>query len=72
MPETFSKPGTADVTAKERFQLRFLLKYYCPMKHTFTVCKRDQMKHGLSEAHANRRCAVIKMLCGKKVGGSRS
>lgn len=71
MPETFSKPGTADVTAADRYKLRFLLKHYCPMLHTFTVCKRDQIKNGVSPEHANRRCAVIKMLCGKQVGGNK-
>lgn len=70
-PETFSSPGAGDVTAKERAQLAPLLKHYCPMAHTFTVCKKDQIKHGLSPEHANRRCAVIKMLCGKKVGGGK-
>lgn len=71
MPETFSKPGSADVTAGDRFKLRFLLKHYCPMAHTFTACYRDQVKHGVAPDHAKRRCAVIKMLCGKQVGGEK-
>lgn len=71
MAETFSKPGTADVTPADKKKLTPLLKKYCPMAHTFTQCRKDQMKHGLSKDHANRRCAVIKMLCGKKVGGKK-
>lgn len=69
--EQFSKPGTADVTAKDRFKLRFLLKHYCPMEHTFTACYRDQVKHGVSPEHAKRRCAVLKALCGKQSGGKK-
>lgn len=57
--ETFSKPGTADVTAGDRKKLSGLLKHYGTAPHGFTKCKRDQMKHGLTEDHANRRCAVI-------------
>jgi hypothetical protein len=71
MVELATKPGTANVTPADRKKLQGLLKHYCPMAHTFSVCKRDQMKHGLSESHANKRCAVIKMLCGKKVGGKK-
>jgi hypothetical protein len=41
------------------------------MAHTFTVCVKEQKEHGLPDAHARRRCAVIKMLCGKKVGGKK-
>lgn len=71
MAETFSRPGTADVTPAEKKKLAPLLKHYCPMEHTFSVCFRDQVKHGLSKEHAKRRCAVIKMLCGKRVGGGK-
>lgn len=60
--ETFSKPGTADVTAGDRKKLSGLLKHYAGMAHPFSACKRDQIKHGLSADHANRRCAVIKDL----------
>jgi len=60
--ETFSKPGTADVTPQDLKHLRPLLEYYRKKAHPFGACKRDQMKHGLSEDHANRRCAVIKDL----------
>jgi hypothetical protein len=60
--ETFSKPGTADVTAGDRKKLAGILAHYKGMAHPFTACKRDQLKHGLSEDHANRRCAVIKDL----------
>lgn len=60
--ETFSKPGTADVTAGDRKKLSGILGHYRGMAHPFTACKKDQIKHGLSEEHANRRCAVIKSL----------
>lgn len=60
--ETFSRPGTGDVTAGDRKKLAGLLKHYRAEAKPFTACKRDQMKHGLSEEHANRRCAVIKDL----------
>ena len=60
--ETFSKPGTADVTAGDRKKLSGLLKHYAAMAHPFTTCVRDQIKHGLAKDHANRRCAVIKDL----------
>jgi peptidoglycan hydrolase-like protein with peptidoglycan-binding domain len=60
--ETFSKPGTADVTPGDRKKLSGLLKHYAKEAHPFTACKRDQVKHGLSDDHANRRCAVIKAL----------
>lgn len=66
--ETFSKPGTADVTAGDRAKLAGLLKHYRAQAKPFTACKRDQMKHGLSEDHANRRCAVIKDLIEGKTG----
>ena len=62
MPESFSKPGTADVTAADRKKLAPLLLHYSKMAHPFTACVRDQVKHGLSEDHAKRRCAVLKDL----------
>lgn len=62
LAETFSKPGTADVSPEDRKKLAGLLKYYAKKPHPFTACRRDQMKHGLPEEHANRRCAVIKDL----------
>lgn len=62
LAETFSKPGTADVTPSDRFKLRNLMKYYAGKAHPFTACKADQMKHGVPEEHANRRCAVMKDL----------
>lgn len=64
--ETFSKPGTADVTAGDRKKLAPLIKHYASMAHPFTACKRDQLKHGLSEDHANRRCSVLKKLSGRE------
>lgn len=63
--ETFSKPGTADVTASDLKKISPIVKHYAKMAHPFTACKRDQIRHGLSEDHANRRCAVIKALGGK-------
>lgn len=62
MAETFSRPGTADVTPADRFKLRFLIAHYVKKPHPFTACYRDQIKHGLSPDHARRRCAVIKDL----------
>lgn len=60
--EEFTKPGTANVTASDEAKLAPLLKHYMGMPHPFTSCKKDQIKHGLSEDHANRRCAVLKDL----------
>lgn len=64
--ETFSKPGTADVTASDRKKLAPLIRHYGSMAHPFTACVRDQKKHGLSEDHANRRCSVLKSLAGRE------
>lgn len=60
--ESFSKPGTADVTPSDRKKLAPLLKHYAKKAKPFTACVRDQLKHGLTKDHANRRCAVIKDL----------
>lgn len=60
--ESFSKPGTADVTPSDLRKISPIVKHYAAMPHPFTACKRDQLKHGLSEDHANRRCAVVKAL----------
>lgn len=60
LAETFSKPGAADVSPEDKKKLKGILAHYAKMAHPFTACKRDQIKHGLSEEHANRRCAVIK------------
>lgn len=57
--ETFSKPGTADVTAADRKKIKGLAMHYLAKPHPFTACKRDQIKHGLTPDHANRRCAVL-------------
>jgi len=57
--ETFSTPGTADVTPAESKKLGGIKKHYATMPHGFTQCVKDQVKHGLSKDHANRRCAVI-------------
>jgi murein L,D-transpeptidase YcbB/YkuD len=60
--EEFTKPGTANVSVDDRKKLAGLLKHYRAQAHPFTACKRDQLRHGLSEDHANRRCAVLKDL----------
>ena len=60
LAEQFTKPGTANVSAKDKLKLKGLLAHYMKMAHPFSACKRDQIKHGLSEDHANRRCAVLK------------
>lgn len=60
--ETFSKPGTADVTPSDLKKISPIVRHYAKMAHPFTACKRDQLRHGLSEDHANRRCSVIKSL----------
>lgn len=57
--ETFSKPGTSDVTPSDRKKIAPLASHYLSKPHPFTACVRDQVKHGLSEDHANRRCAVL-------------
>lgn len=62
MAERFTKPGTANVSPNDLKKLAPLLKHYRGKAKPFTACKIDQMKHGLSEGHANRRCAVIKDL----------
>jgi hypothetical protein len=60
--EQFTKPGTANVSAKDRVKLLPLLKHYGKKRHPFTACYRDQIKNGLSPGHAARRCAVLKDL----------
>ncbi len=59
MGETFSSPGAGDVTPDERKKIAPLIRHYLSKPHPFTACVRDQRKHGLSEDHANRRCAVL-------------
>jgi hypothetical protein len=58
--ERFTKPGTANVSARDKVKLLSLLKHYRAKPHPFTACYRDQIKHGLSPDHAARRCAVLK------------
>lgn len=65
MAETFSKPGTADVTAADRKKLAPLILHYAKKARPFTTCYRDQIKHGLSPDHAKRRCSVLKKLGGR-------
>jgi Putative phage serine protease XkdF len=62
LAEAFSTPGTANVSVKDRAKLKGLLAHYGGKAKPFTACKADQIKHGLSEDHANRRCAVLKDL----------
>ena len=62
MAERFTKPGTANVSAKDKMKLLPLLKHYRGKAHPFTACYNDQVKHGLSPDHARRRCAVVKDL----------
>jgi hypothetical protein len=57
--ETFSKPGTADVTPSDAKKITPLARHYLKMAHPFTSCVRDQVSHGLSPDHAKRRCAVL-------------
>lgn len=57
--ETFSKPGTADVTPADTEKIRPLAMHYLAMPHPFTTCVRDQEKHGVAPDHAKRRCAVL-------------
>ena len=58
--EQFTKPGTANVSPADKSKLSGLLKHYAGMAHPHATCVRDQVKHGLSKDHANRRCAVLK------------
>ncbi len=60
MAEAFTKPGTANVSAKDKKKLKGLLLHYAKQPKPFTACYRDQIKHGLSPDHAARRCAVLK------------
>lgn len=62
MAEQFTKPGTANVSAKDKKKLSGLIKHYMSMAHPFTRCVADQKRHGLSDGHAKRRCAVLKDL----------
>lgn len=59
-----ARPGTnfTKVPPKNVAKLRPIIDHYKGMAHPFTACVRDQVKHGLSQDHANRRCAVVKDL----------
>lgn len=57
----FSK-GTANVSGRDMKKLKGLLAHYAKKAHPFTACVRDQKKHGLSDEHAKKRCAVLKDL----------
>lgn len=57
-----------------RKKLKGILAHYAKMAHPFRACKRDQMKNGLSEEMANRRCAtLVDVIKGRKDwrGGSK-
>lgn len=62
MAEKATKPGTANVSASDKKKLSGLIKHYMSKPHPFTSCVADQKKHGLSDDHARRRCAVLKDL----------
>lgn len=59
-----ARPGTnfTKVPAKNVKRLQPIIDHYKGMAHPFAACVRDQLKHGLSQDHANRRCAVVKDL----------
>lgn len=59
-----ARPGTnfTKVPAKNVAKLKGIIEHYKGMEHGFTTCVRDQVKHGLSDDHAKRRCAVVKDL----------
>lgn len=52
--------GASTVGASARKTLAPLVKHYMGQAKPFTACVRDQIKHGLSQDHAQRRCAVVK------------
>lgn len=52
--------GASTVGPDARKKLAPLVKHYMGQAHPFGACVRDQVKHGLSQGHAERRCAVIK------------
>lgn len=60
MAEKFTKPGTKNISASDKKKLGPLMAHYMSMAHPFTACVKDQKKHGLSDDHAKRRCAVLK------------
>lgn len=57
-----ARPGAnwKAVGPEAKRRLAPLVKHYMGKAHPFASCVRDQVKHGLSEDHANRRCAVVK------------
>lgn len=59
-----ARPGTnfTKIPPANVAKLKGIIEHYKGMAHGFTACVRDQVKHGLSEDHANRRCAVVKDL----------
>lgn len=52
--------GADTVGPAARKKLAPLVRHYMKKPHPFTSCVRDQVKHGLSQEHAERRCAVVK------------
>lgn len=59
-----TRPGTnfTKIPAKNVAKLKGIVEHYAKAAKPFTECVADQVKHGLSEDHANRRCAVVKDL----------
>lgn len=59
-----ARPGTnfTKIPPKNVAKLKGIIEHYKGMAHPFTACVRDQVKHGLSDDHAKRRCAVVKDL----------
>lgn len=59
-----ARPGTnfTKIPPQNVAKLKGIIEHYKGMAHGFTTCVRDQVKHGLSEEHAKRRCAVVKDL----------
>lgn len=59
-----ARPGTnwTKIPPKNVHRLQPIIDHYKGMVHPFGTCVRDQLKHGLSRDHAERRCAVVKDL----------
>lgn len=55
------RPGTnfTKIPPQNVKKLSGIISHYAKMAHPFSACVRDQIKHGLSDDHAKRRCAVV-------------
>ncbi|MCA1571167.1 MAG: zeta toxin family protein [Chloroflexi bacterium] len=62
LSEEQARPGTnwTQVSPAARKRIDPIVRHYRAKAHPFAACVRDQLKHGLSQDHANRRCAVVK------------